>query len=505
MTSPRPLRPHQVDALDGLRASLAAGNRRPMLQAPTGAGKTVIAAHIVTGARAKHKRLAFCVPSLGLIDQTAERFIENGIDAAEIGVIQANHPWRRPHAPIQICTAQTLSRREFPNVDLVVIDEAHVRFSVYDRWMQAPEWAGKPFIGLSATPWATGLGKLFDDLIKPTSLRALIDGGYLSKFRVFAPSRPNLEGVRILAGDYHEGDLAERMDQPQLVADIVETWLLRGDNRPTLCFATGRNHARSIHDQFASAGVPAAYVDADTPREERAEIGRKLAAGVVKVVCNIGTLTTGIDWDVRCLILARPTKSEILFVQIVGRALRTASGKADAIILDHSDTHLRLGMVTDIDHDGLCRGRDVKAKAAKTKDKEAPLPKCCPQCTALMPLLSRECPACGFEMPVRGPEHAEGDLSEFGTGKAKPSSAIDELRKQGKQAIYSQLKFMQVEAHRKDGWSAHAYREIFGVWPRGLASYSADPTPLVRSYVRHKQIKFAKSRTQAPEAIHAAE
>ena len=96
----KPLRPHQLRTLDQAKASLVDGHRRPMIQLPTGAGKTVIAAHIVAGARAKSKRVAFCVPSIGLIDQTFERFVENGIDPAEMGVIQGNHPWKRPGAPI---------------------------------------------------------------------------------------------------------------------------------------------------------------------------------------------------------------------------------------------------------------------------------------------------------------------------------------------------------------------------------------------------------------------
>jgi len=502
MTGLRELRPHQTAALDGLRQSIMAGHRRPMLMAPTGAGKTVIAAHIVARARAKGKRLAFVVPSLGLIDQTIERFVENGIDASEIGVVQADHSWRRPHAPIQVCTAQTLSRRDFPAVDLVVVDEAHVRFAVIERWMQSPGWTEKPFIGLSATPWSVGLGKLYDTLVKPTSLAALIEQGYLSKFRVFAPSKPDLTGVRTVAGDYHEGELAERMNKPQLVADIVQTWLMRGEDRPTLCFATGRQHARAIHDQFEAVGVPVAYVDADTPREERTEIGKRLAAGEIKVVCNIGTLTTGIDWDVRCLILARPTKSESLFVQIIGRALRTAPGKADAIILDHSDTHMRLGMVTDIDHDELDTGRDKKAKA-KAREKKTPLPRCCPSCTALMPITVRQCLACGHEMPIRGPEMADGELVEMGGRRqTKTTSVTDEIRAMGKQSVFSQLRQMQLAADRKDGWTAHAYRELFGVWPRGLLFDPIQASPLILSYVRHKQIRFAKSR--AREVTHAA-
>ena len=290
MSALHPLRPHQAAALDGLRSALRLGKRRPMLQAPTGMGKTVIAAHIVAGAVAKSRRVVFCVPSLGLVDQTFERFSENGIDPADMGVIQANHPWRRPHARVQIATAQTLTRRQRPICDVVIIDEAHLRHEVYDRWMD--DEPDKIFIGLSATPWSRGLGIRYDQLIKSIPLADLIQGGYLSPFRVFAPSKPDLDGVRTVAGDYHEGDLAERVNKAELVADIVATWRARAEGRPTLCFATGRAHAKAIHDRFAEAGVPAAYVDANTPREGREQIGKRLAAGDVRVVCNIGTLTT---------------------------------------------------------------------------------------------------------------------------------------------------------------------------------------------------------------------
>jgi hypothetical protein len=88
--------------------------------------------------------VAFGVPSISLIDQTFERFVENGIDPVEMGVIQGDHVWTRPHAPIQICSAQTLARRGLPDVDVAVIDEAHLRFEVYDRWMTESGYGPKP-------------------------------------------------------------------------------------------------------------------------------------------------------------------------------------------------------------------------------------------------------------------------------------------------------------------------------------------------------------------------
>lgn len=500
MTGIRPLRPHQVRALDLLRASLLAGHRRPMLAMPTGSGKTRVAAEIVHGARRKGNRVVFCVPSLSLVDQTAERFAADGIDPGEIGVIQGNHHWRRPHAPIQIATAQTLARRERPQADVVVVDEAHVRFDVYERWMA--EDPRRVFIGLSATPWSRGLGRLYDDLIRPTSIRELIEAGYLSKFRVFAPAHPDLAGVKTVAGDYHEGQLAERMNQPTLVADIVSTWLTMAQGLPTLCFATGRLHAQALHERFASVGVSAAYVDADTPREERERIGRRLAAGDVQVVVNIGCLTTGIDWDVRCLILARPTKSESLFVQIVGRALRTAEGKEDALILDHSDTHLRLGMVTDIDYDTLDDGRK-DAKSEKKREKRIPLPKECPECACLIPAGTRECPSCGHEIKRRIIEETHGELVELGGRRgSKAPSATEAIKALGKESVYAQLNWIAMERGRSPGWVAHTYRDIFGVWPRGQRGLR-EPSALVLSFVRSKDIRWAKRRKAEGES-HAA-
>jgi DNA repair protein RadD len=495
MSGLRPLYDHQQQALDGLRSSLMAGKTRPLMQASTGFGKTVVAAHMVTGIIRRGKRVCFCVPSLGLIDQTFERFCENGIDPSDMGVIQGDHHWKRPAAPIQIATAQTLSRRELPEVDFVVVDEAHIRFKVYSDWMEArPD---VKFIGLSATPWSRGLGKQFDDLVKTVSLSWLIENGYLSKFRVFAPSKPDLTDVRTVKGDYHEGDLEQVMSKPALVADVVETWLMRGDYRPTLCFAVNRKHARLLHEQFASCGVRAEYVDADTPRAERDAIGKRLAAGDVHVVVNIGTLTTGIDWDVRCLILARPTKSESLFVQIIGRALRTAEGKDDALILDHSDTHMRLGMVTEIDCDELDDGRDKRA-VAKRKERKDPLPKCCPHCTALMPVLSKSCVECGYEMPVLpGIDQVDGELVAFGGGAmGRTGRAIDALAKLPRRSVFAQLNHIRFEKGRKRGWVAHKYKSIFGNWPSNSFNEfdTEDPIPELLSWVRSEDIRFVKSR-----------
>ncbi|MEH3117040.1 MAG: DEAD/DEAH box helicase family protein [Methylorubrum populi] len=325
----RELRPHQARIIEQLRRSLSTGHRRPMVQAPTGAGKTVVAGAIVKGALAKGKRVLFVVPAIALIDQTVRSFFAEGIE--DIGVIQGNHPMTDGTKPVQVASIQTLQRREIPPFDIVVIDEAHRWFEMLGLWMAAPDWATVPFVGLSATPWTKGLGKHYDDLIRVTTTAELIAAGYLSPFRVYAPSHPDLSGVRTVAGDYHEGDLGEAMNKPELVADVVTTWRQRGENRPTFVFAVDRPHAKRLQAEFERAGVACGYIDAYTKPDEREALFRRFTAGELRVISSVGCLTTGVDLDVRCIVLARPTKSEMLFVQIIGRGLRTAPGKTDCL------------------------------------------------------------------------------------------------------------------------------------------------------------------------------
>ncbi len=453
-----------------------------MVQAPTGAGKTLLSAAVVDGAMRKDKRVVFCVPALSLVDQTVEAFWSEGI--RDVGVIQGDHELTSSFRPVQIASVQTLMRRHLPEADVVVIDEAHRWFEFYGTWMANPEWLRIPFIGLSATPWTKGLGKHFDDLIIAATTSELIDAGYLSRFRVFAPAHPDLAGVRTVAGDFHEGDLSEAMNKPALVADVVETWRKMGENRPTFVFAVDRAHAAALHGTFLQAGIGSAYVDANTSTDERDDIRKKFHAGDIKVVCNIGTMTTGVDWDVRCVVLARPTKSEMLFVQIIGRGLRTADGKDDCLILDHSDTHLRLGFVTDINHAKL----DDGTKRVSTSDRRGKqaLPKECTSCSFLKPPKVHTCPVCGFE-PTRQSAIVceDGDLLELTPGKVKADRAE-------KQRWYSMLAYIADQRGYASGWVSNKYREKFGVWPTGMNNLVREPTSDVWRWVKSRQIAFAK-------------
>ena len=491
MTARTP-RPHQTKTLGLLRERHLAGDRRVMLQMATGAGKTLLAAMIAEGTLSKKRRAIFCVPAVALVDQTVRAFWAEGLQ--DVGVIQANHHMQDFDAPLQVASVQTLARRGMgyvPPASVVMIDEAHCHFEFVTEWMNAPGWEEVPFIGLSATPWAKGLGKHYQSLVVGATTQELIDAGFLSPFRVFAPAHPDLTGVRVEKGEYATGQLAAVMGDHKLVAGVVDTWLELGENRPTLCFAVNRAHARKLQDQFALAGVASGYIDAKTPPNERRELEAAFARGEVKVVCNVGVLTKGVDWDVRCVIMARPVRSEMLYVQCIGRALRTAESKTDAIILDHADNTLRLGFVTDIHHPELDDGKGRK-HGARDKEEMKDQPRECAKCHALRQPQVKACQECGFEPKVQSDiVEGEGKLVQVG-GKAKP-----EPSQEIKQAWFSSLLAIRNERQYKPGWAAVQFKSKYGDWPSGLKDVAWEPLPEVRSYVVAQQIRWSKSQKKA--------
>jgi superfamily II DNA or RNA helicase len=492
------LRPHQVALISQIEAAIAGGDRRLVAQAPTGFGKTLTAAFITRKALDQGTRVIFTVPALSLIDQTVEKFFAAGI--TEIGVIQASHHMTDYSKPVQIASVQTLQRRyqvgdgvsrSVPVAGVVLIDEVHRWYDFYGEWLADPLMADVPVIGLTATPWTRGLGKHFGKLIIGATTKELIDTGYLSTFRVYAPASPDLTNVRTVAGDYREDDLGEVMNKNGLVADVVDTWIERGQNRPTLCFAVDRAHAKHLQAKFEAAGITAGYVDAYTSRADRTVVSQRFHRGEIKVVCNVGCLTTGIDWDVRCIILARPTKSEMLFVQMIGRGLRTADGKDDCLILDHSDNHVRLGFVTDIHHHELDDGKP--RPKAEPKPVEA-LPKKCPSCTFLKPPKLLVCPSCGFKPePKCTVVNREGKLVEL-TDRATinaVAAAKDKIQFFQELKGYATIRGYQ----RQRGWVAYKFKEKWGHWPNGLDHLpEIEPSASTFSWIKSRNIAWAKAR-----------
>lgn len=489
------LRPHQEKAIHLLRQSLQSGKRRPMLQAPVGFGKTIVAANIAKSAQAKGKRVLFIVDAISLVDQTVEKFYAHGLHS--IGVIQGQHMMTDWSRQIQVASVQTLERRGLPPADLVIVDEAHCqRKWLFDQMHQH----AAPWIGLSATPWSKGLGNHYDDLLVPVTMQELIDTinpetgrPYLSPFHVFAPSHPDLSKVRITAGDYQEDDLARVMGDAQLIGDVVGTWKRLGQGMPTLAFCVNRDHAAAVQERFQQAGIPWGYIDANTEPLDRKAIERQLNAGKIYGVSNVGCLTKGVDWAIGCVILARPTKSAALSVQMVGRGLRVNEGIGDCIILDHSDTILRLGFPTDINRSELCTAK--KGERAATASDAAPTkPRECKVCSRLMPAGVKDCPSCGAAQRTAG-EIAVGNgaLVELTAGRSKEVKA--KPKPVDKAKFFAELLGFAKNHGKSDSWALANYRARYQEWPHKKHGVQpAIPTPQTLSYIRSRQIAFAKSR-----------
>lgn len=494
-SGPLTLRPYQSLAVQNLRRALAGGIIREMLCSPTGSGKTEIGMAIVRGARSKHKRVIFLCNRVHLVEQTARRFKKAGIDH---GVIQGENT-TRVYESVLVGSIQTIARRGMPEVDLILIDEAHTVAGSKEYRAVIAAAKGIPVIGLSATPYARGLGKHYDELGGPlfqhmtvaATIPDLIEAGYLVDCDVYAPSEPDMAGIKQARNafgdmDYTDADVGRAANKPELVGDIVTHWLRLARDTPTVCFAANIAHSKHIVERFHAAGVVAEHIDCYTDEEERRAILARVETGETMVISNVGILAEGWDFPAcRTLILARPTRSLIRYIQMAGRVLRPHASKARALILDHSGSVTRLGFPTEEFPLELDDGTPRDAKGGQ-EEREKPLPKACPSCSYVKTV--HKCPVCGFAPERR----ANVDVR---AGDLVPVTKKTKAPKMEKQDFYSQLLCIASSKNYKPGWAANKYREYFGVWPRGMQDVMA-PTagPEVISFLKHLQIRDAKAK-----------
>lgn len=506
------LRPYQVDAVERLRDSLRKGNRRLLLQAGTGSGKTIIAAEIIKSAVSKGKYVLFLAHRRELIDQCSDKLWRFGVDH---GVIMAGRD-RSVGEDVQVGSVQTIWSRAvrtdkmpLPPADLVVLDECHRSLSkTYLHLIEHyADVCGAAVLGMTATPCrgdGRGLGEVYSDMIMCPPIDELTELGFLVPIKYYAPSAPDLAGVRVRAGDYVEEELSHRMDKPPLIGSIVENWGRLASGRPTIVFATGVKHSIHIAEEFEKAGVTSAHIDAHTPDDERTRILTGLWDGEIEVLSNCMVLTEG--WDcppVSCCILARPTKSIGLYLQMAGRTLRPWPGKDDCVLIDHAGAVYDHGFVDeevlwDLDSEGK-----VQERQAARQKKESKVVTC-PECKAQFKGLA-ECPECGWKPKKRGEEYrwVRGELVAIERGGYSKDFAYSV---QMKTEWWRQLIWLADERGYKDGWIAHTFKKKFGHWPRfgnRILHDGEPPGPEVLAFIRHLQIKYAKGREAKAKAMEA--
>jgi DNA repair protein RadD len=496
------LRDYQRAVVERIATAIQGGGRRLLLPAPTGSGKTVIAAQVAADAAAANQRVLFLVHRRELVQQASRKLYDVGLDH---GIIAAGFP-ARSDAPIQVASIGTLHRRAvrssampLPEAEMLVVDEAH--HAPARTWARIiKSYPSAVVFGLTATPCRAdgrGLGTLFECLIECPSIRELIELGYLVPTRVFAPTKPDLEGIRTVAGDFDEDQLEERLDKPVLVGDIVTHWHRLADRRRTVVFAISRAHAVHLRDEFARSGAVACYLDGDTPAQQRDSMLADLKTGTVEVLVNVGVLTEGWDQpEVQCIVLARPTKSFGLYRQIVGRGLRPAPGKDHLLVLDHAGaTHMHGPVETDVIWT-LPEGERARPVLAGSGGGASRLLMDCPECSAVF-WQAQACPNCGWRRRIKPDalEVKDGDLVPIEDGRVQKLTYSDE----DKRDFHRQLLSIRDQRGYRSGWAACTFKKKFGAWPPWAwrDDPPLPPSDQVRAYARSRLIAYRKALDKA--------
>lgn len=354
------LRPYQSEGINRIFSEWREGKRSVLFQMPTGTGKTVIFAEIVRRGHEQQRKILIVAHRKELIEQIESKLKHSDVEA---GIIMAGV---KPDYSkiVQIASIQTLSRRDHPEANLIIIDECHhAKAASYKRlWTIYPD---AKFLGVTATPIrlsGDGFNDLFDVLLPAMSVNKFIEQGYLSKVKHYVGTLPNLINVKKRHGDYVPEMLKNVMMEDDLMANLVESYLKHTKEKSTIVFAVNVEHSLSIAKRYNEAGIKAKHIDANTPKAERTKIIADFINKDIKVLSNVEIITEGFDFPACEVVqLARPTKSLSLYLQMVGRVMRVYEGKEHGIVLDNAGLWLEHGLST-IDRDWSLEGLGKKPK-----------------------------------------------------------------------------------------------------------------------------------------------
>lgn len=410
--------------------------RRVLIQAPTGAGKTVLAAFMTGTASAGGRRVWFICHRDELVAGTSNTFRKFGIAH---GVVKAGYPIDASQL-VQVCGIDTLKNRlhTLPPPDLVIWDECH--------HIAAAGWAAvmahlarARHVGLSATPIrldGKGLDDHFDEIVLGPSMQWLMDHGHLATYRLFAPSAPDMKGVRRRMGEFAAGETAERADKPKLIGDMIRHWTSKASGLRTVAFGVNRAHSMHIAESFTAAGIPFAHLDGTTDKAERKRAIQAFATGQLLGLSNVGLFGEGFDLaaiaqmdvTIDCVIDGAPTMSLSSYMQRGGRMLRP-NGLVK-VYLDHAGNSARHGFFED-ERDWSLAGVERGGKGGDN-DNVPPPPKTCTECfMQVRQPVPANCPHCGAELRAKGKEIKveDGELQEV-TAEQRKAAKWEKMREQ---------------------------------------------------------------------------
>ena len=491
------LRPHQIEVIDALNEGFKT-HQRQILCAVTGFGKTECAMAIMQTAAAEGKKVAMVLDRIVLVEQTSIRLSKYSIPH---GVMQSGH-WRyRPFEPIQICSIQTLARRKFPDIDLLIIDEAHVAYKSTVEFMKANPHI--KVVGLTATPFTKGLADIYTNVIGAQPMKSLVEDGWVVPMKVYIAKEIDMTGAKKIAGEWSQADATER--GMKIVGNIVEEWTKKtyeifGEPRKTIVFCAGVEHGRELVNQFAAAGynfVSISYKEDDEFKRQTIEDFAKPDTTIHGLIAT-DILTRGFDVsDVHIGVSARPfSKSFSSHVQQIGRILRPHEGKEYGVWLDHSGNFLRFrNDWDDLYHDGVTElkagGETVKRELTEREKKEAK----CPACMALWTSKDNTCSSCGHVRQVfQSVTSIAGKLEELQEANRKLQIANTDF--------FAELQYYGRSKGYKEGWAAIKYKEKFGVYPNGLRVSPKPPSVPTLKWIKSRTIAYVKGK-QAQQRLAA--
>lgn len=386
---------HQIDQVERLRLSMR-DNRNVLLQLPTGGGKSVLASYMIAASQAKGRKASFVVPRIDLITQMGNTFKDFDIKHS---FVAQNLPFNG-RAQTHICSLHTLVKQlDAINPDVVFLDEVHWGSDLIDKVIKDSREKNRFVVGLSATPAMQnnyGMGDWFEDMVQGQSIRWLIDNKFLSEYALVQPS--------------------VKMPKGCLGGDPIDEWEKHAGGRLTIGFCRDKAHGYAMADLFNKYKIPAAFMESDTPKDERRRIISAFADGDIKILFNVYLAQMGFDLasqigrkvNVRCMLDLQPTGSLTTQLQKNGRALRYDDG-GHAVIIDLAGNsyHENHGLPC-ADREWLLDTGDMHKRDVEYRERTMSLITC-KSCYKPSKIGSTHCPYCNTRFVVDGKKIKEVD------------------------------------------------------------------------------------------------
>lgn len=452
------LRPYQQDMIDRSRECLAR-SRSVLIVLQTGGGKTQIASFMAKSAYQKGKRVMFACHRDFLIEQTSKTFMDHGISHTFIAAGERYYPQEK----VCIASIDTLKNRvgKYDAPDLFICDEAiHAAAKGWSNVINNFRDNGSRIIGLGACPHrgdGKGLGRWFDEMVVGPSMRELIDMGYLSDYKMYAPSGVNRAAFHVRAGEFINAETEDAMNKPQITGSAINEYKKYALGKQGIGFCVSIKHSQAVAEAFRADGISAAHIGSDTPKDDRRMMLSEFRQGKIKFLTSVDIFSEGFDLPVvEYAALLRPTKSLNTYRQQIGRVLRKAEGKDYARIADHASNVIEHGMPDDYIEWTL---KDRDRKEGGERQEQEVKARTCPQCWFTSRPTSG-CPNCGFVHPVqsREIEEVEGELAEIERGIERKEKRMEV----GMAKTMADLQRIAKERNYKPGW-IYAQMKVKGI------------------------------------------